>query len=99
MSQPEPSILAGLPEFPWDSQQAVRYEVAQEAISLAMAAYTALIHQATEAGDTGEAARLGQLRAGCSRARYAFDAGDADAVEQVLRDYRQLIETLRAQVR
>ena len=93
MSQPEPSALSGLPEFEWDSDQAVRYEVAQEAISQAAAAYTVLIRR----GDTGEAVRLTQLRAGCSQARDALDATDADAVNQAVQDYRQLTEELRAQ--
>lgn len=97
MSQPEPSALSGLPEFTWDSDQAVRYEVAHEAISQAAAAYTVLIRRATDAGDTVEAARLAQLRAGCSQARDGLDATDADAVNQAVRHYRQLTEELRAQ--
>jgi hypothetical protein len=98
MSQPEPSALAGLPEFTWDSDRAVRYEVAQEAISQTVAAYTVLIRRATDAGDIDEGARLTQLRAGCSQARDALDATDAAAVDQAVQHYRQLTEDLRAQV-
>jgi hypothetical protein len=97
MNQPEPSALSGLPEFEWDSDQAVRYEVAQEAISQAAAAYTVLIRRATDAGDTAEAARLTQLRAACSQARDALDATDTDAVDQAVQHYRQLTEELRTQ--
>jgi hypothetical protein len=97
MSQPEPSALSGLPEFAWDSDRAVRYEVAQEAISQAAAAYTVLIRQATDAGAVAEADRLKQLRAACSQARDALDATDTDAVNQAVRDYRQITEELRAQ--
>lgn len=97
MSQPEPSALSGLPEFTWDSDQAVRYEVAQEAITQTVAAYTVLVRRATDAGDTDEAARLAQLRAGCSQARDALDATDVEALDQAVQHYRQLSEDLRAQ--
>jgi hypothetical protein len=99
MSQPEPSVLSGLPQFDWNSALSVRYEVAHEAISQATAAYTVLIRRATTAGDTAEAGRLSALRAACSRARDELDATDAAAVDQAVRHYRQLTEDLRAQAR
>jgi hypothetical protein len=95
----EPSVLAGLQPFEWNSQQAVRYEVAVEAITQAVAAYTALIHQATDGGELAEAARLAEQRTACSQAREQLRAADPDAVDQAVRTYRQLAERLRAEIR
>ena len=97
--QEQPSVLAGLQPFPWDSQQSVRYEVAVEAITQAVAAYTALIHQATAQGEPTEAARLTDLRTACSLAREQLRAADRTAVDQAVRTYGQLTERLRAEIR
>jgi hypothetical protein len=94
-----PSVLAGMPTSEWDADQAVRYEVAVEAISQAAAAYTALITQAEDRGDADEAERLTGLRAACAQARRALRSSDAVAVNATVRHYRELIDALRAQVR
>jgi len=97
--QEQPSLLAGLLPFPWDAQRSVRYEVAVEAITQAVAAYSALIYQANELGDPTEAARLVDLRTGCSLAREQLRADDHGAVDQAVRKYRQLTERLRSEIR
>ena len=95
----QPSVLAGLLPFPWDAQRSVRYEVAVEAITQAVAAYTALIHQATERGEPTEAARLIDLRTACSVAREQLRADDRAAVDQAVQTYARLTERLRAEIR
>ncbi|SDT74847.1 hypothetical protein [Actinoplanes derwentensis] len=100
MTEPDvPSVLAGMPTFEWDSDQAVRYEVAVEAISQAVAAYTALVNQARTRGDSAEAERLAGLRADCTQERNALRSTDFAALNATVRRYRDLIESLRAQAR
>lgn len=100
MTEPEvPSVLAGMPTFAWDADQAVRYEVAVEAISQAVAAYTVLINQAEARQDSGEVQRLAALRAGCTQARNGLRSTDPAVVDATVRRYRELTNTLRAQAR
>ncbi|GLW34492.1 hypothetical protein [Actinoplanes regularis] len=94
-----PSVLGDLPTFAWDSEAAVRFEVAVEAISQAVAAYTALIERANAAGDSSRAQELVEQRSACIQAREALNSGDTDAVNEAVRAYRQLTEELRAQDR
>ncbi|BAL86506.1 hypothetical protein AMIS_12860 [Actinoplanes missouriensis 431] len=93
----EPSVLAGLPAFDWDNDRAVRYEVAQEAIGQAVAAYTVLINQAAEQGDAAREAQLSEAQKACIDARNGLSSADATALDAVVSRYRTLIADLRAQ--
>jgi hypothetical protein len=47
----EEALVGGLPRFRWDSQEAVRYEVAVEALNRAIGAYSARMDAAEAAPD------------------------------------------------
>ncbi|MEU8241372.1 hypothetical protein AB0C07_24255 [Actinoplanes missouriensis] len=93
----EPSVLAGMPPFDWDNDRAVRYEVAQEAICQAVAAYTVLINQAAEQGDATREAQLTEARTACVDERIGLSSADAAALDAVVSRYRARIAELRAQ--
>ncbi|GIE90761.1 hypothetical protein [Actinoplanes regularis] len=93
------SAQGDLPTFAWDSEAAIRFEVAVEAISQAVAAYTALIERANAAGDSSRAQELAGQRSACVQAREALNSEDTDAVSEAIRTYRQVTEDLRAQDR
>jgi hypothetical protein len=90
-----PSVLSGLPTFEWNSDEAVRYEVAVEAISQAAAAYTAAITRAEQRGDTTTAQALTEARTQCARDRDAVRSADVGAVQATITRYRGVIEELR----
>ncbi|GAB1641329.1 hypothetical protein KRMM14A1259_17520 [Krasilnikovia sp. MM14-A1259] len=93
----DPSVLAGLPTFAWDSAQSVAYEVAVEAISQATAAYTVLIRQAQQRSDTAEAEQLLAERAACVREQDRLRGTDDAAVAVATERFRALTQDLRAQ--
>lgn len=93
----EPSVLAGMPTFDWNSDQSVRYEVAQEAIIQAVAAYTALIDKAAAQGDSTREEQLAVLQKACIEERNNLRSTDASVLDEVVSRYRNLVDELRAQ--
>jgi hypothetical protein len=80
----------------WDSQEAVNYEVAIEAVNTAVGAFSARIAAAERAGlgDGGlEALRAGAIW--CARQRRAIKPDDHDQVALARRYFTALAERLR----
>ena len=94
----EQPMLDGLPTFEWNSQEAVSYEVAIEAITEAVACYTALIQQAQQNGAADLAQDLSAAQAHCIAERNHLRSTDHTAVARVRREYPQLTRKLRAQI-
>jgi hypothetical protein len=91
--------LAGLSTFEWDSNEAVAYEVAIEAISEAVACYTALVDQSEQDGDAGRGRELAAAQARCIVERDQLRSTDHADVARVRREYPQLTTALRQQMR
>ncbi len=95
----EPSVLGGMPTFEWNPDESVSYEVAVEAITQAVAAYTVLIRQAEQAGDADLVEKLTAAQASCTADRDRLRSTDHAQVAQVTSQYRELIDRLRRQAR
>jgi tRNA uridine 5-carbamoylmethylation protein Kti12 len=89
------SVLNGLQPFSWNSQEAVGYEVALEAIGEAIAVYSSLIQQAQTAGNTQLVDQLRRQRRTCVDDRNQLRSTDREAVARVRREYPALVRRLR----
>ena len=85
-------VTESLPGFRWDSEEAVAYEAAIEAINGAVGAYSALIED-EEAKGAPDQARLASLLAAqgrCARARETLDPADHARVAETRRRFAEL---------
>ncbi|MGH3673146.1 MAG: hypothetical protein ACRDSH_21390 [Pseudonocardiaceae bacterium] len=92
----EEALVRNLPSFRWDSREAVRYEVAIEALNRALGACTARIdaEQAAPHPDEGLLQRLREQMITCAALRGELDPRDHAAVDRVIGDYFALADEL-----
>ncbi|MEU1121851.1 MULTISPECIES: hypothetical protein [unclassified Streptomyces] len=92
-------ITASLPPYVWDSEQAVAYEAAVEAINGTVGAYSALIareeQRDTSERDESALAEWRSQRAACQRARQELHADDAAQIRSVRTQYAARLAELR----
>jgi hypothetical protein len=94
-------ITGSLDPYTWDSEAAVDYEVAIEAINGVVGAYSALLDDEEQRPepDGERLAELNRLSAECQRERERIDPDDAEQVAEVRRQYSQRLNDLRDELR
>jgi hypothetical protein len=90
-------ITGSLDPYTWDSEAAVAYEVAIEAINGVVGAYSALIHEEQQRPepDDERIAELRRLRRECQREREHINPDDAKQVAEIRQRYSQRLHDLR----
>lgn len=79
------NVLAGRVDgFVWDSEGAVRFEVAMEALNRVMGTATGQLRRARELGDRTAAARARATMSSIARRQELLHPGDRAAVEAVI---------------
>jgi hypothetical protein len=91
-------ITGSLDPYTWDSEAAVAYEVAIEAINGVVGAYSALIHDEEQRPepDGERIAELRRLRTECQRERERINPDDATQVAEIRQRYSQRLRGLRS---
>ena len=90
-------ITGSLDPYTWDSEAAVAYEVAIEAINGVVGAYSALIHEERQRPEPNEErlAELRRLSMECQRERERINPDDAKQVAEIRQRYSQRLHDLR----
>ncbi|WP_331720473.1 hypothetical protein OG851_42650 (plasmid) [Streptomyces sp. NBC_00161] len=90
-------FITSLDPYEWDSEGAVAYEAAVEAINGVVGAYSALIAQEREQAepDTAQISEWRQRQAECQQVRMGIDPGDRGRVRAVRDEYGTRLRSLR----
>jgi uncharacterized protein YfaP (DUF2135 family) len=90
-------ITSSLEPYEWDSETAVAYEAAVEAINGVVGAYSALIAREEQQAEPDTAAIDGWRRqqGECQRARESINADDASQVRAVRHEYAARLRQLQ----
>ena len=92
MSEP---VIRNLRPHSWDSEEAIAYEAAIEAINDVVGAYSALIADADRRPDSqAERAEYRRLRNECQQERRALKAEDTEKVTRIRRVYAARLNEL-----
>lgn len=94
----EKPVTGSLDPYTWDSEEAVAYEAAIEAINGVVGAYSALMHaeeqRPEQDRDADRVAEWRRLRAQCQQERQRLDPTDTEQVAGVRRQYAERLRDL-----
>ncbi|GGY71403.1 hypothetical protein GCM10010363_60900 [Streptomyces omiyaensis] len=89
------SVLAGMGEATWSAEDGTAYEVALEGTHHVVGAYSRLIAEAEEAGDTERARILGEEQGAWAARRADLSPADRATVDAVTAECTQELARLR----